>query len=343
MRALRFFGAMVAVFTVGCESQSEEPTVRVQVGQLSLPSISDAVWTIKMSGPTGPLWEETINSAAYGDGKGSISYVGPCDASADGQNTITLELVELVPLTAADWVSPGPMTRTFTCASNADTLVEFDVTVLRDANMGFADIAVNFEDIFCSAKFDCVDDNNTPIEFVPDASGVRRPSAVLAVACSGDTNADLRLYTNDAVITCASGETYTLSPMPEGLKFPPPGTPPGALLAGQLNAWGTTEDSITSGVYLSLAFAFGADFGAQGAHADCRLSFRATATNGALADNTLPAGMTYPVIEWDVPLTNANSGPACGAYALFEGQEVTPAYSSGGETFSHSFGGPAQQ
>ncbi len=56
--------------------------------------------------------------------------------------------------------------RTFTCQENEDVLVPFDITVMRDADQGFFDIAVNFEDIFCSSKFDTCYDGGVPIELL---------------------------------------------------------------------------------------------------------------------------------------------------------------------------------
>ena len=48
-----------------------------------------------------------------------------------------------------------PLTRVFACRENQDVFVQFDVALMRPAQQGFFDIAVNFNNIFCSAKFDC--------------------------------------------------------------------------------------------------------------------------------------------------------------------------------------------
>ncbi|TNF27904.1 MAG: hypothetical protein EP329_18885 [Deltaproteobacteria bacterium] len=48
-----------------------------------------------------------------------------------------------------------PLNRNFECKENQDVFVQFDVALMRPAQQGFFDIAVNFNSIFCSAKFDC--------------------------------------------------------------------------------------------------------------------------------------------------------------------------------------------
>ena len=137
------------------------------------------------------VWQQgSLTSVQYGNAAGGdISYVGPCDADVpSGKNWVALDL-KLVNVGAnkgsysgtaspfpgtnnllddqnsallgdldADFINPSPhndaLVLAFYCNENADTEVTFNLTVMRDADQGFFDAAVNFEDIFCSMKFD---------------------------------------------------------------------------------------------------------------------------------------------------------------------------------------------
>ncbi len=80
----------------------------------------------------------------------------------------------------------------FDCNENEDTLVEFNFTVMRDAKQGFFDVAVNFEDVFCSAKYDTCYDVGTaderPIELLFGPDGARDHTGVMGLACAGNPN-----------------------------------------------------------------------------------------------------------------------------------------------------------
>ncbi len=132
---------------------------------------------------------DAICSGQYGNATGGdITYIGACDADgqanlkpprtgttwttetpidAEGEriNSVTIWFdglydaagLYIVPTGEDGWQDPcgsAGCTLDFICEENADNLVEFNFTVMRDAQQGFFDIAVNFEDIFCSAKFD---------------------------------------------------------------------------------------------------------------------------------------------------------------------------------------------
>lgn len=146
-------------------------TVDIEVAALSLDGIQDACWRATVSNGAGPaqtVWTRTLSSSQYGDGAGSASYVGACDASPGiDANTVSLELLGIYTSPVADcdaagpgepFQDPGVLTQRVTCRANEDARVTFNVAVLRPATQGFFDIAVNFEDIFCSAKLDtCYD------------------------------------------------------------------------------------------------------------------------------------------------------------------------------------------
>jgi hypothetical protein len=186
--------------------------------------VGDTVWargipaTSRQSGDTGTLCSDEFGNGPGGD----IAYVGPCDASQPNHN-VTVFIDSLwssdpvsVPLT--DWVNPCPYategpsgcTLAFTCVENADVSVTFNLTVMREANQGFFDVAVNFDDVFCSAKLDCTYDQagNQPINllFDPD-TGERAQTAVLAVACTGGpghTNTNTTLHLTEARFQCGT-------------------------------------------------------------------------------------------------------------------------------------------
>jgi hypothetical protein len=293
--------------------------VDVSVLALTLPGVSNAVYSLTMYDTIGkPLWTQTVDSATYGNGPGGdITYIGPCDASGTGENRVRLEILDLVPLDPMEWANPGPMDLVFTCQENADTQVEFNVTILRSAQAGFADVSVNFEDIFCSAKVDCATDNNTPLELLFDDNGERMPSGVLAITCANEPGSDPHIYLNDPRIVCG-GSSWPLNPTALGTTQLPPAHP------AEVQAV-TAGGSLGSGweqIYWTLTF--GNNPALLGP--DCRLVGEFTASNGPLAANTTPAGGGYPIVEIDVPLTNTNGGPACTQHPLNGGNGVDATY-----------------
>jgi hypothetical protein len=153
------------------------PQVKIDVAALSLPGIDEACFGITVFNGvpgvqgTDTVWSNNnVCSVQYGNGQGDITYIGPCDAGVTGNNYIQLVLNSLSANgdelsetgSPADFVNPcadpGDCVLDFECLPNADVLVEFNLTVMRNAQQGFFDIVVNFEDIFCSAKLDsCYD------------------------------------------------------------------------------------------------------------------------------------------------------------------------------------------
>src|SRR6201999_2048098 len=98
-----------------------------------------------------------------------------------------------------------------TCAENADTPVRFDLTIMRRAQQGFFDIAVSFEDVFCSAKVDCEDRDGDPLELLFDGDE-RASTAVLALACTAGAN-ETNIYLDDVVVDCGPGAVHSLVPV----------------------------------------------------------------------------------------------------------------------------------
>jgi len=201
--------------------------IKFKVAPLTLPGITNACYTLTVENDVGDtVWTKSeICADTYGDNSGSITYIGPCDATDNNNsneavgpagNSVTLELEGLwtggdqltdqnttpaVP--NPDFNNPCPVgtgcTLTFNCVENADVSVVFNISLMRSAKQGFFDIAVNFEDIFCSAKADCQDE----LLFQPDGEGSKRgPTAILAFACTAGEGSDTTLWMSDVNITC---------------------------------------------------------------------------------------------------------------------------------------------
>ncbi len=126
--------------------------------------------------PAGANLDNTRNSVCasrFGNGTGGdVSYVAPCDAQRP-LHTVTLWVDALcdgdsdpadpsgglgnICTEIQAYVNPcgtEGCALQVTCAENADTPVTFNFTIMGQADQGFFDIAVNFDDVFCSAKLD---------------------------------------------------------------------------------------------------------------------------------------------------------------------------------------------
>lgn len=193
-----------------CADQSAGPTgpegrINLSVAPLSLPGITGATkYTITVKRGTETVWSESnLDSSTYGDGNGAITYIGTCDAT-DPTNTVELVLNELHVDGVAgalsdpdDFVNPcdpGECVQTIDCVENTDSFVEFNLAIMRSANQGFFDIAVNFEDVFCSAKLDCAE------ELLHGADDVRGKTVIVALACSAGAGQDTNMYLDDITI-----------------------------------------------------------------------------------------------------------------------------------------------
>ncbi|MDP2349920.1 MAG: hypothetical protein Q8M74_02045, partial [Chloroflexota bacterium] len=189
-RGMWLMGALMGLVGGAACSEAEGPTrvgpsLEVAVAALNLVGVGDVVWDLQVVNGRLPtpdvVWQQRIASSRYGDGQGSASYVGTCDASPMlDQNVVRVWVVGVYAQAASDaalggfgaapppgvlafenptpydqgaWASP--LSKTTRCEENADAFVRFDVALMRPANPGFFDIAVNFNDVFCSAKFDC--------------------------------------------------------------------------------------------------------------------------------------------------------------------------------------------
>jgi len=181
-----------------CADQMSGPTgpqgqLELNVAPLNLPGITNASYDLWVTNGSGTdvqtVWSEAnITSAAYGDSAGAVTYIGTCDATR-GVHTVHLKMNSLSTAAQADLFAIGEAQNpcivdcpiTAPCTENTDTLVTYNLAIMRDADQGFFDIAVNFEDIFCSAKVDC----NTKLL---NSGADRVPTAIVGFACtSGST------------------------------------------------------------------------------------------------------------------------------------------------------------
>jgi len=319
---------VVANLASGCiaERSPDDGRLSVEVAPLTLPGLTDVAYDLRVVNDLGDtVWERTaLRASAYGDGT-SLSYVGACDADPSAQpNTVELTVATLYDadgaLDADTWVSPtadSPLSLDVDCLADADVAVTFDVSVMRRAQQGFFDIAVEFDDIFCSAKFDCELPSGDPIRLVSGADGTRLPTAVLALACTSGPGGDTVVYLDDLQIDCGgSVGTVDVDGGPGNLYALSPSTAPSPLAQAMIfrGVEQLTDASLGDLAKRYVNVALAVDF-AQTSGA-CTLTTNATAHDGPLTDGETPTG-TYPVIRYEIPLVNsAGDGYDCGRMAL---------------------------
>ncbi len=330
-RALLLFAAGLTA----CSGQSPTvtgPGLQIQVAPLTLPGVADACYNLAVynvgSGAIAPsalVWsEDDVCADQYGDGRGAVTYIGTCDASPSGRvHTVSLVLNGLCSANDCDvaddedsrtipsttYQNPCPSTDPCLlerpCTENADTLVEFNLTIMRDANQGFFDVAVNFEDVFCSAKLDCVD------QLLHRPGGARDLTAVLGFACTSGAD-ETCLYATAITLDCGGTNVWTIDPS----QGPGNITENSPLLYGAAVYEGDEAFTAFQKSYWNVAL--GLDETQFATFQDCTLSWSTTASEGALAGSgpfTTPADSTYPVIEWERDII-VNGQLACSAHPL---------------------------
>ena len=352
--------ALALVVAAGCGDIADAgPSVTVDVAALNLVGVGDVVWDIEVrNGATTPevVWQRRLSSSRYGDGAGSASYVGTCDADAN-DNTVRVWVVGVyagavtdagvfsegaasgvgavtgVPLEFQSPTATAPLERTVTCRQDADVAVQFDVTLMRPAQQGFFDVAVSFNDVFCSAKFDCCEDANNDgcgagedIALLFTPGRIRGRTMVLGFACTAGTapgdattlymdalaldctspgdgfDADFTIDLDGAVAgnQCVAGDVSGCDVVHEL----------GAVVADDYlfqvavyrGAEALTNDGASAHkTYWNVALGVTASVGA------CELRTRATADNpddafDGMSDGVVSAGAVYPYVSWAVPL-----------------------------------------
>ena len=294
----------------------------ITVRPLALPGVGDADYTLQVySGDPAQAGAELVAEAAhlassrYGDGAGSLAYVAPCDAST-GDNFVRLTLNSLsdsggAPLDPASYMNPTPLLKAVACVANADSPVAFDLTVARQANQGFFDVAVSFSNIFCSAKFDCLDEHDAPIVLLHGADGERARTMVMAFACTSGQGATTWLHFSDVQIVCGDASPTTAWASPAGANGNQGAMAP--LFFQRALYAGDEQLPDYDKCYWNQAFGLVAT-----PPAHCRLIADATASVASWQPNSgrSPSDAIYPYVHFDVPFTNGQGQLACGRHAL---------------------------
>ncbi|TNF37085.1 MAG: hypothetical protein EP329_04060, partial [Deltaproteobacteria bacterium] len=379
--------AACAGSTADDRGAGDGPSLSVAVAPLTLAGVGDVIYDLEVrNGASEVVWQRRLTSSSYGDSAGSASYVGTCDADpAVAQNTVNLWVVGVyaadvaagdagafnagstdgvgaVTGTPLDFQNPSttqPLSQSVQCQADADVAVQFDIALLRPANQGFFDIAVSFNNIFCSAKYDCCHDTDAngcagdgseDITLLFDAGGARARTHVFALACTAGTAADVdtQLYLEPIALDCTapnSGVDFVAD-----LQIDPTGGPGNLCTAGDLSSCApvTELNGTDADTYLFQVAAFrGSEALPSGASPDankvywnvalgvidpaiasCRLRTRATAhdlanTGDLVDDGFIAAGAVYPYITWDVNLG------ACASEAVnAPGSGVATAYTT---------------
>ena len=337
----------------------EGPGVAVNLAALNLAGVGDVVWDLEVDGAgTDVVWQRRVTSSGYGDSAGSASYVGPCDADA-GQNTIKVWVVGVyaADVSAAGAFNSGsaagvgevtgtplafqnptavatPLTQTVLCEEGQDVAVQFDVALMRPAQQGFFDVAVSFNDVFCSAKLDCQRAGGGDLELLFDATGARARTFVLGFACTPGTGdaVDTQLYMNDLELDCTapnSGEDFDAD-----IVLRPDAPHTGNLCVASANGMSACVDSVTelqpstvdaddylfqlavyrgeelltSGAAAANKQYWNVALGVKGLISACQLRTRATADDAGNAGDlvnggVIAAGTVYPYVQWDADLS----------------------------------------
>ena len=313
---LRSVAALPCLWLGACASGEHggpgDGTLSVGVAALTGAEVADACYDLTVTNGSGQtVWSQAgVCGSQYGNATG-ITYIGSCDAG-DNDHTVTVELASLSTGTgvipASGYLNPCPVgqgcSKTVTCQENADVPVDFDLTVLLQAEQGFLDITVDLEFLQCSAKLDCVDGTGAPLELLHDASGERGQTVVVGLTCLWDAcpESGSWLYTDDITIACDEGVAVISPAGPGGAAV----SQTADIVFGALLYSGSAQGS---GYYQNLAIGFNG-----GTH--CTLQTTATVTDAQLTNQTLPAGGGHPAVGWSLPLTGTGGELTCTQHPL---------------------------
>ena len=350
-RMLAGITILAGLLLSGCEPGRVGPgvvggEVTITIAPLGLSEVQDALWDLDVTNGGGQsVWQRRLTSTAYGDSTGSLSYIGPCDAdltAGANRNTVSLTLVGLyaaaptldgstdgygdaAPAGALAVNDPGVLTREVLCVENGDVTVSFDVTVMRPAQQGFFDVAVTFDDLFCSAKLDCCRDDGAngcvDLDLLHDATGARDRTFVLGFACAAGTQGepvDTRLFLDDLLIACGADVDARIVIDPaagvgnyfDGTGWIGLSAGPTAPTLFQVASYqGAEALPGYSKRYWNLAIGVGSED-----LTDCVLTTRGAAGDGpdALVGQTVAAGRVYPFVDVSVELATCTRHPLNG-------------------------------
>ncbi|MFO0750353.1 MAG: hypothetical protein U1F43_32490 [Myxococcota bacterium] len=353
-------GCLVAAIALaGCAGGSSRPgaPLAIDVAAVTYQGVADAVWDVRVENDASPpetVFAVRLAASRYGAGA-SASYVGTCDAQAGGSvdasgrwsapNRVRVRLLGIYPTALGGdlgqpgdpapagslaFTDPGELAQIVTCTENADVRVSFDVTILRPATQGFFDIAVEFHDIFCSAKYDCGGSPpGTLAALLHDATGQRARANVLGFACTAGPGVDVTtaLWFSDVRVTCTGSapSTSVIDPLSGPGNLCSPGAadssiaPSACVAPSALPAAGPLfQAAVYRGVErlpdlskLYLDVALGIE-DAVPPGTTCALSFEATADDSSdarIPGGVIAAGQVYPYIQVAVPDVATCAGP----------------------------------
>lgn len=348
----------------------DTPGSRLEIAVAPLEAGSSACYLVEVFGggalgapayaPT--VWSETLCSdgspGSFGI-NGELRYVGACDSGEGTKlNTVRLTLTDLTVGSTTllsggteqgGFINPCPQSAgdngcviVASCEQAGDTQVSYDLTIVRQAPYGFFDIAVRFDQIACSAKVDCVDDNNQTLGFLQKPDGSDGSTVIVGLACFGGTTEagpnPLNIYLNDLTITCADGGSSTVSLASDQ---------PGLLASGDIAQTPGTNGNILYGAALYVG---GIDNGGIYANValgmnrygpSCVLTTRSTASNGDGFGVTFPyatpTGASYPYVDVAVTLGVEGTARTCTRHPIGGANGVATAFTgvSDTETFDH--------
>ncbi|TNF28643.1 MAG: hypothetical protein EP329_17435 [Deltaproteobacteria bacterium] len=334
----------------GCADRAPSADARlaIAVAPLTLDGVTNATYTLSVVNGAGEtVWTRTVDADAYGDGAGSLSYVGTCDADSN-PNRIdlvveSLEAGGVTLVSGVDWVNPAPpgnpVSRTADCVADQDVAVTFDLSLARAAQQGFFDVALSFSDVFCSAKLDCVRDDGgtlTELHLLSNPStGDRDRTAVLGFACTAGPNQDTVLHLDPIAIACGSGQSVSVDSSAGPGNLDPSYS--GSELLFQAAVYRGVEQLGTNHkAYWNVAL--GLNPSAAPAPTSCTLTAAGTVTDGPLVGGLTPDGTRWPYVAWSVELYDAAGTYTCGQHGAGDGNGVDLAYSdTAGIAFAASF------
>jgi len=337
----------LALGALGCAATEPGPpgsTFDIQVAPLE-GGITEACYKLEVFATDNPgdfdddavsgnlVWQEdNLCSSSYGV-NGQLRYVGVCSNPSGAEegtvNAVRLTINSLMDgstdLLSTGFINPCPEAASVdedngcvvpaVCKSNTDTQVEFSLTVMRQAQFGFLDVAVRFNEVFCSAKVDCErDDSTETLRFLQKPDGSDGDTVVVGFTCFAgtDSNGDakpLYLYLDDITLDCGADKAKVYVGQGPGNLAPASfenTEGQGPILFGASISQGA---SMQGGLYVNTLLG-------MNDYAGCTLTTKGTASPTQFDANTTPANTNYPYIDFDVVL-GTTEGRTCSKHPLF--------------------------
>jgi cysteine-rich repeat protein len=260
--------------------------VAIDVAPLTLPLVTGAIYDVLIEYDDGGAWSPVVTlDDRGGDADGSLTYISPCVAGVD--NRVTVTLIDVLgpggaPLT--DVALPPAASRVVPCVANADAAVTFDLTVARAAQQGFLDLSFDLQDVFCSAKYDCVD----ALAHDP-TTGDRGPTLVTGLSCTAGIDEASAVTLAGAALCCTdAGGAPTCFSEGDALT---------TAVAAALRFAGVAQ--VANGHYIDLSWRLADAWLAANVGGVCRFQAVGWVDVGAAA----AYAEGWPLVHWDVAIT----------------------------------------